>query len=66
MGGNEFPKSKKFKILRKVFPKMTFLRIITVTKYDLVSKMVFVMSKFFFDIRKLGVEFIILINFGFV
>jgi hypothetical protein len=48
---DELLESEKLKILRKIFPKMTLLRVVTITENHLISEVFFVVFEFLFYIR---------------
>jgi hypothetical protein len=60
---DEFLNPEIFEIHLEVPPKVTLLRVITVTEDNLISEMPFIVFEFFLDIRKLSIEFILFIDF---
>jgi hypothetical protein len=43
----------------KVTPKVAGIRVVAITEYDFILKMLFVMGTFFFYIRDLSIKFVI-------
>ncbi len=65
-GRYQFLQAKNFEIEKEVFEEIADLRVITVAIHDFVPKMLLVMTKLVFNIRKLGIELIILCPFSLV
>lgn len=59
-GRDEFLQFKLLEVMREIFEKVAYPRIVAVAQNNLAFKMVFVVFEFFFNVRKLSIKLILL------